>query len=848
MQLGTMVYMQTVPRLYEIFHPTHYDLQLDLDRENRRFSGHVTITGEKTDLVRPLTFHSKDLTITSVQVDDTASVPYTTTEFDQLVIDTDVAAGTHTVTVTFDGTITDGMHGVYPCYYEVDGVKKELLATQFESHHAREVFPCIDEPEAKATFTLTLTTESGVEVLSNMPTHTSVAHDDRAVTTFEPTPRMSTYLLAFVIGDLQKQTATTKSGVEVSVWATHAQSAESLAFPLEVAVGSIDFFDEYFGVPYPLPKADHVALPDFSSGAMENWGLITYREVALLVDKNSSVSTREYVATVIAHETSHQWFGNLVTMQWWDDLWLNESFATIMEYVAVDALYPQWQTWNTFASQETLSALRRDQLAGVQAVKCEVNHPDEISTLFDPSIVYAKGGRLLKMLRSYIGEAAFRDGLRAYFQEHAYKNTVGADLWRAFSASSGKDIEAFMATWITQSGFPVVTVGTTDTGYQLSQERFVLGAQADDNLWPIPLFAAQEAFPELLDQRTQIIEAAHELPLLNRLNDAHFVAYYDEASWDLIQQALAAHSLEPVTRLSLLHETSLLARGGKTSTARLLPLLSAYREESSEPVWNIISMVIGDLKRFVEDDESSEKRLKTVIGHLASPLYDVLGFDQISGEPEQDTKLRATIVGLLSYSEHPDIIARCLKDFRETSDVLTLPSETRAIVFAVAAKHGEDDDFERLLALHAKTPNAELRDDITSGLCATRDERHIATLLGRLKDPSLVKQQDMFRWYIYLLRNRYARALAWQWMVDNWAWIEKTLKGDKSYDDFARYSASVFSTRSWLDTYRSFFTPLSTQAVLKRAIEIGLTEIESRVEWLERDGESVRARLAQETA
>lgn len=843
-----MVYMQTVPRLYEIFHPTHYDLQLDLDRDNRRFSGHVTIIGEKTETPGSLSFHSKDLTITSVQVDDTSNVPHSTADFDQLIIETPIVPGTHTVTVTFEGTITDGMHGLYPCYYEVDGAKKELLATQFESHHAREVFPCIDEPEAKATFGLTLTTESGVEILSNMPIQTAATHEDRTVTTFEPTPRMSTYLLAFVVGDLQKQSATTKSGVEVNVWATRAQSAESLAFPLEVAVGSIDFFDDYFGTPYPLPKADHVALPDFSSGAMENWGLITYREIALLVDENSSVSTREYVATVIAHETSHQWFGNLVTMQWWDDLWLNESFATIMEYVAVDALYPQWQTWNTFASQETLSALRRDQLTGVQAVKCEVNHPDEISTLFDPSIVYAKGGRLLKMLRSYIGETAFRDGLRAYFQEHAYKNTVGADLWRAFSASSGKDIEAFMATWISQSGLPVVTVETTDTGYRLSQERFVLGAPSDESLWPIPLFASHEAFPDLLDQRTQTIEAPHQLPLLNRNNDAHFVAHYDEASWRFIRQALSDRSLEPVTRLSLLHETSLLARGGKTDTATLLPLLEAYADESSEPVWNIISMVIADLKRFVEEDEAGEQHLKTVISRLASPLYGTLGFDQVAGEPEQDTKLRATIIGLLSYSEHPEVIARCLRAFQTTTDVLLLPSETRAIVFAVAAKHGSDEDFERLLALHARTPNAELRDDLTSGLCATRDEHHILTLLARLTDSSLVKQQDMFRWYIYLLRNRHARAHAWQWMVDNWAWIETTLKGDKSYDDFARYSASVFSTRPWLETYRSFFVPLSTQAVLKRAIDIGQTEIESRVEWLERDGQSVRATLAQETA
>jgi aminopeptidase N len=839
--------MQTVSRLYESFQPSHYDLTLTLNRTERTFNGSVIIAGLRTP-GGTLALHTKELSVASVSVNDTPAVFTLNPDTDELRIEAGNADGDIRVAIDFSGTITDAMHGLYPCYYEVDGEKKELLATQFESHHAREVFPCVDEPEAKATFDLTLHTESGAEVLSNMPVLEQTSSDLGLQTSFETTPRMSTYLLAFVVGDLQKISARTKSGVEVNVWATKAQPSESLAFPLEVAVGSIDFFDEYFGVPYPLPKADHVALPDFSSGAMENWGLITYREIALLVDKSSSVSMREYVATVIAHETSHQWFGNLVTMQWWNDLWLNESFATIMEYVAVDALYPAWQTWNTFASQETLSALRRDQLAGVQAVKTEVNHPDEISTLFDPSIVYAKGARLLKMLRSYIGDDAFRSGLQAYFKEHAYQNTVGADLWRAFSTSSGKDIEAFMNAWISQSGFPLVQVASTPTGYELFQERFVLGDTDTDSRWPVPLFAAHPGFPELLAGESMAFEAEHALPLLNRDNDAHFVAQYDDAGWHFILEALKNHELGPVARLSLLHETSLLARGGKTQTATLLPLLAAYADEKSEPVWNIISMVIGDLKRFVEEDEASEAMLKALVVRTASGLYEKLGFDEIDGEPEQDTKLRATVLGLLSYGEYKEVLERCLSTFHDTDDLQALPSEIRGIIFSVAAKHGTQHDFDRLLTLHGTTVNAELRDDLTSGLCATRDKEQIAALLGRLTNGDVVKRQDLFRWYIYLLRNRYAREQTWQWMVESWTWIEETFKGDKSYDDFARYSANVFATRQWLDTYVTFFEPMSNQTALKRAIEIGKVEIESRVEWIERDTEQVRATLAQETA
>lgn len=839
--------MKTVTRLYQTFQPSEYQLQLNLNRTERTFEGTVEIRGTYSG-DSPLAVHAKDLEIVNAYSNN-IQVKTSHQDGDMLVLDDDTEAGERHLKIEYRGKITDAMHGLYPCYFEVDGEKKELLATQFESHHAREVFPCVDEPEAKAIFNLSLKTESDVTVLSNMQALSSSSDDGELTTVFEPTPRMSTYLLAFVVGDLQSKSAKTKSGVEVNIWATKAQLAESLVFPLEVAVGSIEFFDDYFGVPYPLPKADHVALPDFSSGAMENWGLITYREVALLVDKSSSVSMREYVATVIAHETSHQWFGNLVTMKWWDDLWLNESFATIMEYVAVDALYPRWNTWNTFASQETLSALRRDQIAGVQAVKCEVRHPDEISTLFDPSIVYAKGGRLLKMLRSYIGEDAFRSGLQKYFETHAYQNTVGADLWRAFSDSSGKDIEAFMDTWINQPGFPLVDVKTTDTGYSLSQERFVLGAtETDDSLWPIPLFASSRQFPAELHDKTVSFDAPHGLPLLNKDNDAHFIAQYDTESWKHILEALESDALSSVAKLALLHETSLLARGGKTDTAKLLPLLETYKHETSEPVWNIISMVIGDIKRFVEEDETSEKHLKAVVTRIALPLYGKLGFDQIDGEPEQDTKLRANILGLLSYAEYKEVLDRCLEAFHSTEDLLTLPSEIRGVILVVAAKHGSSEDYERLLSVHISTTNAELRDDLASGLCATRDPEQIGILISKLKDTSVVKRQDLFRWYIYLLRNRYGRKDTWQWMTSNWAWIEETFKGDKSYDDFARYSASVLATREWLDTYTSFFDPMLDQTALKRAIEIGKTEIQSRVEWLERDTDSVRATLAQQNS
>ena len=420
--------MKTVPRLLDTFMPHHYALTLDLTHaEEKSFSGSVIISGESTG--ESISLHSKELTIHSALIDDQPA-EFSLGEFDELRLSRpELSSGQHTVRIDFSGAITDAMHGLYPCYFTHDGVKKQLFATQFESHHAREVFPCVDEPAAKATYDVTLVTAPDLTVLGNMPVTESSEKNGALTTTFATTPRMSSYLLAFVVGELHKKSAHTTSGVEVNVWTTPAQSEDILDFALDIATRSIDFYDKYFGVPYPLPKSDHVALPDFSSGAMENWGLITYRESCLLADpKLTPESSKRFIATVIAHELSHQWFGNLVTMQWWNDLWLNESFANMMEYVAVDALHPEWRMWEDFATGEVTAALRRDSLDGVQPVQADVNHPDEISTLFDPAIVYAKGGRLLVMVRRLIGEEAFRTGLKLYFEKFAYQNTVGNDL------------------------------------------------------------------------------------------------------------------------------------------------------------------------------------------------------------------------------------------------------------------------------------------------------------------------------------------------------------------------------------------------------------------------------------
>lgn len=844
---------KSVTRLFTQFQPEHYELHLAPDGETMSFTGSVTITGKKVG--RPsqrLTFHQKGLNITAATItkhDKKGDTPVTISRinkqksFDEVRLHSDslIYPGSYTITLEFSGQIHEVMHGIYPCNYTMGGVPKKLIATQFESHHAREAFPCIDEPEAKATFDLTLVTPAGETALSNMPAKTEADRNGQRTTVFQTTPKMSTYLLAFVFGDLQYKEAFTKDGVAVRIWATKAQNLDAMNFPLEVSINAIDFFNDYYGVPYPLTKCDHVALPDFSSAAMENWGLITYREAYLLADPATTPqSMREVIATVICHELSHQWFGNLVTMKWWDDLWLNESFANVMEYVAVDALFPEWHVWDTFVSHEGLSSLRRDSLPGVQSVKTAVHHPDQISTLFDPSIVYAKGGRLLNMLMNYLGTDDFRRGLKLYFEKHAYGNTTGDDLWAALASASDKDVASFMNPWLTRSGFPVISVDQQTTTLAVSQAHFLVDpTKADaERFWPVPLLSTSSVLPELLTvPKTQLELKTSAYVRVDKGAIGHYIVNYIQPEHRAaLAKLVESRSLSPAERLMLLSDSTLLARANYVSFADTLQLLSSYAQENSEPVWDMMTLALADSRRFIDLDESLEEPIKAYLRQVIEPQYQRLGWAEKAGESAEDQKLRATIISLGVYAEHPAIKQRALDSFElYRTDTTAVSSELRSIVFGAAIRYEARDAFTYLLQLEETTTNPDLKQELLGALTLTPVTEQAELLLSRIKDRGKVRLHDIDAWAIYLLRNRYSRTLAWNWLRDNWTWIEKTFAGDKSYDNFPRYAASTFNSRALFEEYKTFFEPKRDNVALERNISLGIEELTSRVTWLERD-------------
>jgi aminopeptidase N len=842
---ATMIIMQIVPRLIDKFIPENYKLSLKINQKERTFSGLVTIIGSVLPNTLTIDLHSKDLSIISINFDG-KEADFSASDDILSIAHEDLNAGKHIVDLVFEGKINDSMHGMYPCLYEQGGLKKELIATQFESHHAREVFPCIDEPEAKATFDLTLTTDQNQTVLGNMPIKFQRTEDNKLVTTFETSPVMSSYLLAWVIGDLQKKSGKTRGGVEVNIWSTPAQPLDSLDFALDIAIRSIEFYNQYFGIDYPLKKSDHVALPDFSSGAMENWGLITYREIALLADpKNTSISGKQYIATVVAHELSHQWFGNLVTMKWWNELWLNESFASLMEYVAVDALQPNWNIWLDFASFDAVIALKRDSLDGVQPVKTSVNHPDEIATLFDGAIVYAKGARLLHMLKKYIGEDAFRSGLTQYFRANAYKNTIDTDLWKALGEASQKDIKNFMETWILQPGYPVLHVSKNSKTITLVQERLrSKSAKPSESIWPIPLNSNCPDAPEIMTTKSISFNTdMNELVRFNVGNFGHYIVNYDAESMKQIVESIRNGSFLTIDRVQLLNEQTILANMGITSYANLIPLIQAFENETEDSAWDMVSLAISELKKFVIDDESAEKKLKSLVMQLTAKQFDRLGWDKKPNEPESDTKLRSLILGLMVYAENPAVMSEAMRLFQDNS-VSGLDPELRGlIIVAVIMQTNDEDVINWLIDIYKTSNSSDLKQDLNIGLTATRNPETIKRLLNLIKDSSIIRSQDVARWVAYLIRNKYGRDLTWQWIMDNWNWLETTFKGDMSYDDYPRYAANALINQNQLNQYVAFFSPLKTDPALTRVIEIGINEITDRVELIKRDGQAVRDKL-----
>jgi aminopeptidase N len=823
---------QSVKRLIDWISPDHYDLHITQNSDTLEFSGSVNISGTLTEraLEESVAYlHTSDLTITSLKVNGN-DTPYSIDEKAQELtlqlggqITSELA-----IEVSFSGTITKPMHGLYPCFFTHEGKEKRLLATQFESHHAREVFPCIDEPEAKATFQLHLTTDASDVVLSNTPIEKTSSSKGLQTTTFEKTPRMSTYLLAWISGELIYEEATSKHGVQVRTYATPVHAGK-LGFSVQVLCDAMDYLDDYFAIPYPLPKFDQIALPDFAAGAMENWGCVTFRESALLYDpEHSDLTDKQYVAEVVIHELAHQWFGNLVTMRWWNDLWLNEGFASWVPYLVRHELFPEWNVWEHFATGDLAIGLRADALVNTHPIVVDIHSPEEIRSAFD-SISYDKGCSVINLLYHYIGADAFRDGLRTYLKKHSYANAETFDLWSAWDESSGKDVTGFMKTWTEESGFPIIEAKNDDKGLLLTQSRFYMDPEADRDttLWPIPLMRGS-------DDMVVLKEKSMVVPELTKLNlgqsGFYRTIYKDEVREKLVQQ-LASGELDTVDALGLIADSAESSKAGYGSATDTMVLVDSIRSSSSD---QLIGTGLGELAEMRTILSDIFDLQKPFVGHFIAPNLERLGIEPRDTDTIDDELLRPSILGAASYAGDEQVIRWALESFDSATTPEDLRPDVRGIVYQTAVRErGDIDTHTKLLGWYDANTIPGERTSLAVALASFKDPALAQLSLDQIMTYR-VKLQDSLYWIAYGLRNRWNKDLAWTWVQQNWGWVAKNFGKEKEIDYYLRFCAGGFASAEHLKQYTDFFSGVDIYGS-KRAFEQGKETIRWQSAWKKRD-------------
>ncbi len=833
--------------------PTHYRITLAPNLTDFTFAGDVSISLEVRSPSKSVTMNAAELEIISASMSQQGqSINVSTITLDRdaetltLSLDEELQVGSAELSASFSGELNDRLLGFYRSrYLNIEGEETFLAATQFESTDARRAFPCWDEPERKAKFDVTLVIAENLIAVSNMPVQSErpIRNGIKSVV-FGTTPIMSTYLLAFVVGDLASIEKLSDSGTLMRVWTTRGNE-EHGRFALETSLELLDFYNDYFGIPFPLPKLDHIALPDFAAGAMENWGAITYREVALLVDpENSSAGTRQIVAAIISHEMAHMWFGDLVTMRWWNDLWLNESFASWMGDKAVDAIHPEWEMWTQFLTADTASAFSLDGLANSHPIEQEVNNPAEIGQLFD-AISYSKGGSILRMLEDYLGPEDFRNGIGDYLDTHSYGNAETQDLWQALGKASGKPVAKVMDSWTKQTGFPVISAKRQDSKLELNQRRFLYEnissdtASEDPTEWYVPFKVSFEKSPSvvssLLDGRSAVVDFPEAADGWFKLNPDQTGFYRVSYEADLIEQfkpSIKNLTMSPRDRLGLQGDAYALCRAGYSPVSAFLKLAESYTNETDASVLSDLSSGLRGIDNLIgESDFHGE--YQSFCRSIFGPIATRVGWDKSRDEGHLDALFRSTTLSNLGHYGDTSVLAEASNRFKiYAEDPNGVHPDIRSIVFSMAAKGGDEDTYDLMWELEKRTELQEEKVRFHSALASFENVDLLGETLRRSMTDD-IRVQDTIRVIVSVASSAIGRSLAWDFVRSNWGEIFRRY-GDGGFALMRLVSlVSGFSSMERLKEVDDFFSTNPTPAA-ERTIEQAKERIQINSDWLKK--------------
>jgi aminopeptidase N len=834
--LALTISLAAAQRLPEVARPENYKLTFTPDLENARFEGDETIalrvlkpTSEITLNAVDIDFH--DVTVTAGGMTQTAKVAAEKEkEMVVLSVEKPVAAGPATIHVTFTGILNSEMRGFY---LGKDDQGRKYAATQFEATDARRAFPSFDEPDYKATFDITTVAPKGMVAISNQKVVSDTAGPgDKHTVRFATTAKMSDYLAALVVGNFEYVEGEA-DGIPIRVYATTGKK-EMGKFSLEAAEHILSYYDKYFGIKYPYGKLDLIGLPDFSAGAMENTGCITFREVILLIDeKQGSVDLKKTIADVIAHEMAHQWFGDLVTMKWWDDVWLNEGFATWMSPKPVQAWKPEWNPLLDTVSN-TGGTQNVDSLANTRPIHQAADTPAQIQELFD-GIAYGKAASVLRMLESYLGEETFRAGVNAYLKQHQYGNATAEDFWDAQAKTSKKPVDQIMPTWVKQPGVPIINVKSQCSGNSttvtLTQQRYYFDrskfAEPNDQLWQIPLCmrgsadAKGAAKCELMTKK----EETFSLPGCSTwvLGDAGATGYYRVGYEPEAVRALAADAetkLTPGERISLENDIWASVRVGREPVGDYLAFAKGLQADRNRAV---LEEVLGGLdyieRHLVNDNDRDEYR--AWLRDFLTPAMKEVGYQPKPGESDEQNALRSRLFNALGYdARDPETLAEARKIAdKALADPSSVDHELAGGAFPLAALNGGPDFYDKVLSAMKNTKSPEEYYTYFFTLPQFSDPE----LLQRTLDLSIspdVRSQDALQLVTGVLSNPAGQQLAWDFIRQHWAELEKA--GGPFASAQVVGATSSFCNARLRDQVTDFFTAHKVEAAertYKQSIE-----------------------------
>ena len=762
--------------------PSRYDVRVEPDFEQFTFTGAVRIEVEADQPVNEIVLNAIELDIAAVTLTVEGgtvlegSVEYQT-DLERAVICLNGTAptGAGVLRLDFTGILNDQLHGFYrSTFTDIDGQPQVIATTQFEATDARRAFPCWDEPDFKAVFGITLVVPDHLMAVSNSPEISRTeAGDGRVAITYADTISMSTYLVAFVIGDFEATAEVDVDGVAVRVVAPRGK-LHLTDYALECAVFCLRYFRSYYGIPYPGEKIDHLAIPDFAFGAMENLGCITYRETALLTDPDTATTSEMIrILDVIAHELAHMWFGDLVTMRWWNGIWLNEAFASFMEMKAAEAMRPEWKRWLSFAGGERPWAYGVDSLASTRPVEFEVNSPEEAHEMFD-ALTYGKGSAVLRMLEQYIGEETFRNGVGNYLRAHAYGNTDTADLWASLDEASGEPVGEIMDTWIFQGGYPLLEVTDTPAGLEISQRRHLKIPAEDSTRWKIPMqlrgsaeSGSLQAKTLLRDRRTTVaLNSPTEWVTANGGGHGFYRVGYSGPLQDGLLRRI--HRLDDLERFCLIDDAWALVESGDVSAISYLRLATAYRKETEFVIWSAVLGGLGAMHHHLVG-ESEQAGFGRMAMELIEPTLQRLGWEPHPGESDLSRQLRGLVLGSAGrLVRHPEYVTRSRELFEAwISDPAGVdPEVAEACLFTVAAL-GDDDTYQRLFSMYEDTESPQEKVRLLRSLTFVETEGSIDATLRAVLDQRIRNQDSA--WVVgWMFRRKHIGPYAWRKAQEVW--------------------------------------------------------------------------------